>query len=418
MKKRLLILLFAAAGLLPVMAQDNGSGDWSGDVEFLARELPERHYNLFSVKSKRKFDRELDKVARKCRNCTRTELGVRLQQVIAGMGDTHTSLDLGQVLDRQTIFPLGLVCFGDDYVLLNTRKEYEKWLGWNLVAVNGMPIGKVERRFCSLITVDNPSNVRQTIPNLLPFCDLHNLFGIVKGQSAVMTFAREGRREQVTMEAGPVNNGEYTTLKPQGMAWCQRNRGQFFCSQMFDQTGIYHVQYNKCWNRELEERYGNRELAQRLPSFAEFEQQVLAMVRSGKASKIVFDLRYNSGGNSQPFSELVDKLVPICRQYPDLKIYCVIGRSTFSSGILNALDLKQKLGAQLLGEQTAGKPNHFGEVRSFVLPESGLQVRHSTKYFKTTDEDTNALIPDVTIELTLAKYLEGRDPVTEWIERQ
>lgn len=419
MKKQLLALLFAAAGLFPVMAQeDGGHKDWRGDVEFLARELPEKHFNLFAVKSERKFRRELAKVARKCRDCSKTELALRLQQVIAGMGDTHTSLNIRQALDAKAMFPLGLVCFGDKYVLLNTQKRYDKWLGWNLVAVDGMPIRKVERRFCSLVTVDNVSNVRMTIPHLLPFCDLHNLLGTAKGRSAVMTFEKDGRRGEVEMEAGPLDNHEYTTLQPESVAWCQRNKRYLFSEKLFEESGIYYVQYNKCWNRELEERYGNKELAAKLPSFAEFAEQVLATVKSGRASKLVFDLRYNSGGNSAPFTELVERLIPVCRRFPDLKIYCVIGRSTFSSGILNALDLKFKLGALLVGEQTAGKPNHFGEVRGFVLPESELQVGYSTKYFKMTDGDGSSLVPDVAIDLTLDEYMEGRDPVTEWIGRQ
>ena len=39
-----------------------------------------------------------------------------------------------------------------------------------------------------------------------------------------------------------------------------------------------------------------------------------------------------------------------------------------------ALSLKEKAGALLVGEPTGGKPSHFGEVKSFELPVSGLSV--------------------------------------------
>ena len=38
--------------------------------------------------------------------------------------------------------------------------------------------------------------------------------------------------------------------------------------------------------------------------------------------------------------------------------------------------------AIFIGEPTGGRPNHFGEVKSFNLPNSGLSVRYSTKYFR------------------------------------
>ncbi len=56
------------------------------------------------------------------------------------------------------------------------------------------------------------------------------------------------------------------------------------------------------------------------------------------------------------------------------KIFVVIGRRTFSSGLLNAHDLAARTRAILIGEPTGGKPNSYGEVESFTLPRSGLRA--------------------------------------------
>jgi hypothetical protein len=68
-----------------------------------------------------------------------------------------------------------------------------------------------------------------------------------------------------------------------------------------------------------------------------------------------------------------------------------------------------------VGEATGGEPNHYGEVKQFKLPNSGITVRYSTKYFHWLDEDVNTLEPDQVIAETFAAYRQGNDPVLEWI---
>jgi C-terminal processing protease CtpA/Prc len=73
--------------------------------------------------------------------------------------------------------------------------------------------------------------------------------------------------------------------------------------------------------------------------------------------------------------------------------------------------------ATLVGEPTAGKPNHFGEVRNFDLPNSHITVSYSTNYFRDSKEDTDSLMPDVLAELTFRDYLAGADPALNAIPR-
>lgn len=82
------------------------------------------------------------------------------------------------------------------------------------------------------------------------------------------------------------------------------------------------------------------------------------------------------------------------------------------------MDFKRLTNAVYVGEETAGKPNHFGEVKNFQLPASKLWVNYSTKYFKVTDEEVNTITPDVRIEMSFSDFIKGIDPVYEWIKRQ
>jgi hypothetical protein len=71
----------------------------------------------------------------------------------------------------------------------------------------------------------------------------------------------------------------------------------------------------------------------------------------------------------------------------------------------------------LVGEETSGKPNYFGEVNRFVLPESRLIVSYPTKYFSLLDEDLPTLVPDLVTPLGFEQYMKGIDPAMEAVRK-
>ena len=95
---------------------------------------------------------------------------------------------------------------------------------------------------------------------------------------------------------------------------------------------------------------------------------------------------------------------------PASQVFVIIGRQTFSSAVLNAIDFRS-LGATLVGEPGGWKPSGYGEVTNLVLPNSGLQVSCSTRKF--SDVLGNALLPDVPAVLSFADYMAERDPALE-----
>ena len=101
----------------------------------------------------------------------------------------------------------------------------------------------------------------------------------------------------------------------------------------------------------------------------------------------------------------------------DDRLFSVIDVGTFSSAVLNSIKLERETEATTVGESTGGRPNHFGEVRTFSLPNSELLVWYSTKYFEAYPElgDAPSFEPEVHIPLSSEDYFGGRDPVMEWI---
>jgi C-terminal processing protease CtpA/Prc len=78
---------------------------------------------------------------------------------------------------------------------------------------------------------------------------------------------------------------------------------------------------------------------------------------------------------------------------------CVlIGRQTFSSAVDLADAIKTYHLATLVGEETGGRPNGFGEAYIFRLPKSQLAVSVSSARFVRASGDTSdhrGVVPDI-----------------------
>jgi len=97
-------------------------------------------------------------------------------------------------------------------------------------------------------------------------------------------------------------------------------------------------------------------------------------------------------------------------------LFVIIGRGTYSSALQNAITLQKDTSAILIGEPTGGKPNHYGEVRYFKLPNVGLLVQYSTRYWLNyPDSDPATLKPEIPAIPTTYDLLAGRDPALEVI---
>ena len=98
------------------------------------------------------------------------------------------------------------------------------------------------------------------------------------------------------------------------------------------------------------------------------------------------------------------------------KLFVIIGRRTFSSGIFNAMEMQSQTNAILVGQPTAGRPNHYGEVKILELPNSKIKVQYSTKYHVLVgDSDPETLVPDIKVAFTFADFENGNDPSLEAI---
>ncbi len=143
--------------------------------------------------------------------------------------------------------------------------------------------------------------------------------------------------------------------------------------------------------------------------FAQFNQQVWAVFDSQPVEHFILDLRNNSGGNSQVFAPFLASMQARAPGFAQTPLLVIIGRRTFSSAIINAIQLRQG-NVRFYGEPSGGSPNSYGEVLQFVLPNSRLSVNYSTKYFSFPGYPDGSLLPDVPVKIYSADYCARHDP--------
>jgi hypothetical protein len=142
-------------------------------------------------------------------------------------------------------------------------------------------------------------------------------------------------------------------------------------------------------------------------------QEVLKAIEEKSPERMVIDLRRNGGGNSALLLPLTLglKLRPaMCEKG---RLIVLIGPGTYSSAMLNALELRNWTNAVLIGQPTGGSPNEFGEIKFQTLPHSKWQVQYSTRYFQKTNDGAKTAKPDVEVQASIADYLAGRDPALD-----
>jgi len=173
-----------------------------------------------------------------------------------------------------------------------------------------------------------------------------------------------------------------------------------------DSQTLY-IQYNQCENDPK-------------LSFKDFTKQVLGEADSHTLKRVVLDLRFNGGGDSSIIDPLQAGLAARSKSIGHL--YVLIGPWTFSSAMLNALDLQKgittyghhsNLKATLVGEPTGDGWNTYGDIKQFVLPNSKIDVYYTTKFIGNPKAAPLTPEPDISAPRTLASDLAGRDPALE-----
>lgn len=400
--------------------QEIETEDWITDINFLKYELQKKHINLFSKLTKSEFEKDIDKIISHLDSDTDLETAMKLNQLLAKIGDSHTTVNISKFIKTNKIIPIGFSWFDNDIHVLSTSKNNYEILDKKLIAINNFEINLIIDSLKTIFPNDNKATIKNNVPKILNKRKILEYFGFAKPTDTIYNVTVEnnsGVESTVKVYLEKYERKNKIVTKIDGLRpFYIEGKGKIFKEKYYKEDKIYYIQYNKCISKESLIKEGRILEAEKYPSFNEFQEKLLKTINSKDIDKLIFDMRFNSGGNSSIITNFIKEIVKNKSINVKGKLFVVIGKKTYSSAILNTLDFINHTNALIIGEETAGKPNHFGNVKSFYLPYSNMKVNFSTKYFNRYKKNINTLKPDIEVVRTFSDYKNGIDPILEFVK--
>jgi hypothetical protein len=385
----------------PVASSKTREDSWKEDITFLQEELPKRQLQPFVKFSQDEWNRQLDSLKTILASLHDQEIFFSMAKTVASMGVAHTSI-LPANYDSYRVFPLTFQWFSDGLFVTGCSSAYQSLLGKKITSIGTKNINEVYALIAPFISHENDPWLKVQSSKYLISADLLKFVSVIDSTTTgQFTFEAAG----VTgISSVPMNSSIAVTSILSNIPlplYLQHTSTNYWYTTVDSEKVIY-FQYNKCADMSNQ-------------SFVGFAPGLLSVIDAHPNSKVIVDLRLNTGGNSGILQPFFDGIITRPVGNFSGKLFVIIGYGTFSSGLLNAITFKNTTRAILVGEPTGGKPNSFGEVKYFTLPHSGIMVNYTIKYFNTMPGDPLSLDPDVIRQLSFAEYAAGKDPALDYV---
>ncbi len=399
-----LTTVLASCGSQPETEEPEELTGWRQDIEWISDSLPLIHYDLFMYQPRDSLDARLERLEASLDSLSDMAIAMELTRVLASMKCSHTGITFWERCEIKA-YPISVIWLEDGLFVTAIDTSHEELIGSRLLTYGESTAEEAARAMAGMFPATNDVVPRTNAENIMMLASCMTALGYGSITEPVeFRFLKTG--------------GDTVTLHLEAVDFTYTNMVDFHsCGSV---SLPLWLSFDDCyWHRYLPQRkmlycaYNSCNMMQGYP-VEEYVDDLRAVVETEDVRDIVIDLRRNGGGNSLVATPIIQWLKELSES-TDIAISLVIGRWTYSSGILNAMEIADIPGVTIYGEMTGGSPNHLGEVRTAVLPFSGLTVSYPTKYFETVEGPGTTMVPDITVPLTPDMFFHGADNVLDSI---
>ena len=387
-------------------------GRWQQDVDALTQQVVDKHVNPFWVVSEGDFMAQAQELKAQAATLSDEEMFYGLRRLMGSIGDGHTRAVPAGMFEEayQRRFPVEITWLDDGLFVTRAAQNVQEALGAQLVAVGGVPVEEMVARLGPALSFDNGNFYDQhsTFERFVVRPLLLHAAGLIPDeQAAVFTFVKGG-----------VNNGEPFTLTLEGqdeaevdligpdftnppLYWQGFTDGAVVRTSYLEDEGAVYLQYSDSLGVGLD--------------FIDASTRALQLAQREGVDKLIVDVRLNPGGSELPFLIFNSRLGRHAFLQNGGKVYVIMSRYTFSAGFDVVSGLVSAHDAVTVGQPAGTRPNFFGNVQEFALPNSGVIVTIPTTLSTNFPELGNVRVypPDLEVAFTSQDFFAGRDPYLE-----
>lgn len=401
--------------------------NWEADIDYLIGRLEAQHPNVYANVTETEFKAHAENLKSKIDSMTDREITFSIQGLLATIQDIHTSVVPWQTQDSTVLsyfrmYPVFLHPFSDGLFVKAANTQHKNILGSKVLKFGDVDAEELQKRMLTLVSGDN-------FNGRLAMCDLYlSLVGAleycgVKALNDTLTLTLqnpEGDHFQHSVE--PLAFQEVMQLIIAARE--RKDEKDFFelneltsnplplyISKPGDAYWYEYLSEQKTMFVYLKEMQPKSE-----GDFERFYNEVLEKFDKSGAEKLVLDVRNNSGGDHFEMPLLKGVIARPHLDKPD-KLFVIVGRVTCSASQHFATQFDIYTNTTFIGENSGGRPNHYGAQRPFILPNSKLPVRTSQIYHQDATEwdMADCTHPDYYVTLTSDNYRKNEDPVLQFI---
>lgn len=417
-------LLFAVSAAIILFSIPNQSSSqissnqisaeqWKQDVSYFLDNMEKVHINPYHTTSKNEFEKFAAHITSRISTMTDNQVFVEILRMTAMVGDGHSAINIFRWHDKQSesifnyhIYPLRMYMFNDGIYVIGAAPQYGELTGKKITKINGKNINDVLEKIKPIVIGDNEYSKKFNTPYYL--CNAEILNGLdITGNSGETEFTAadiNGKEVSVKVSSFEMSKMQHNQGDDNGLPLYMRNNEKNYWFEYLPDSKTLYINYK-------------RVLIDPADSLTGFCKRIREFVNANEIERTVVDIRNNGGGNNgtcQPFVNLISNDPKINRKG---KLFVIIGRETFSAASYLATKLEFNTKAIFAGEPTGASPNHYGDNRPLILPNSKLEIRLSSIYWQNSFRfDTRtATEPQLKVELTPNDYFQMKDPVLEAI---
>jgi hypothetical protein len=410
---------------LTTCAGTNTPEQWREDLRFVVEQLRKVHPEPYLRTTQAEFDQRAANLEDALPTMDEVQVVARMMELVASIGDGHTSLLPSGHSQFQSRFPLRVQRFYDGLYIVCIRRDLGHLAGARIVKVGDLAAEDAFDRVAKVASGDSEIGRRITGSMLFSTAGLLLAQGVIQSPKnlPLTVVSQDGKTEHVRLEVVTPDDAPLTwsrrLFQPPNSTDCVHPFSAGTGDLPLHLRGLL-PQVRVMWFEHLRARRSlyvqlNTIQNTRQESFAAFTARLWDYYDSNAADvdRLIIDLRHNPGGNGFLLLPFVHELIKHEAQLG--RLYVLIGNSTFSAAGNLLAQLIEHTNAIVVGEPTSGPLNWCSDTNRFTLPHSAMTLTVSTLCWqKGHPADTRGHAPpDFPILTSGADFLAGRDPVLD-----